>query len=391
MRVSEKNHNAKYFIRMALLLVAFVANGLAQERGSVFGTVSDPSGEAVPGATVRVFSATTSVTRETTTNSIGYYIVGDLIPDQYSVTAEAKGFKKTTQPAFKLDVAQAAKIDLRLEVGEVTESVSVQAAAPLLATADATVGQVIGPVMISQLPLNDRNYLQLALISPGTGSYGKSSFYNGALTDDAGSIISGSAGEDRNAFSLDGADIKSYLINGSYVPSIDAVQEFKIETTPYSAELGTSPGAQILLVTKNGSNQIHGSAYEFLRNSDFDAKNYFDNPSLPIPELRKNQFGATIGGPIIKDKLFYFGNYEGTIERLGNTFFGTVPTLLERQGNFSEVGQNVFNPSRRLLVRPAPTGFPERSLPVTPFLPRSLVRSVNTMCRICFPLRPRPA
>jgi hypothetical protein len=327
---------------IALLLLASIAPGLAQERGSIFGTVSDSSGAAVPGATIQVYAATTSVTRTTTTNSAGYYIVGDLIPDQYSVTAEGKGFKKTNQPPFKLDVAQAARIDLRLEVGDVTESVSVQAAAPLLATSDATVGQVIGPVMMSQLPLNDRNYLQLALISPGTGTYGKSSFYNSALTDDAGAIISGSAGEDRNAFSLDGADIKSYLINGSFVPSIDAVQEFKIETTPYSAELGTSPGAQILLVTKNGTNQLHGSAYEFLRNSDFDAKNYFDNQSLPIPELRKNQFGGTIGGPIVKDKLFYFGNYEETNERVGETFFGTVPTLLERQGNFTEIGPKYF-------------------------------------------------
>jgi hypothetical protein len=299
---------------------------------------------AFPGVTVQVSAARTGVKRTATTNSAGSYIVGDLIPDQYSVTAEAKGFKKVTEPAFNLDVAQAARIDLSLEIGDVNESVSVQAAPPLLTTADATIGQVIGPEMMSQLPLNDRNYLQLALISPGTGTYGKSSFYNGALTDDAGAIFSGSGGEDRNAFSLDGADIKSYLINGSFVPSIDAVQEFKIETTPYSAELGTSPGAQILLVTKNGTNQIHGSAYEFLRNSNFDAKNYFDNPGLPIPELRKNQFGGTVGGPILKDRLFYFGNYEGTLERVGETFFGTVPTLLERQGNFNEIGQNVYNP-----------------------------------------------
>src|SRR5580700_9049214 len=148
--------------RAALLLLAFVATAMAQERASIFGTVSDPSGAAVPGVTVQVSASTTSVTRTTNTNSAGYYIVGDLIPDQYSVTAEGKGFKRTTQPPFKLDVAQAARIDLRLEVGDVTESVSVQAVAPLLATSDATVGQVIGPVMMSQLPLNDRNYLQLA-------------------------------------------------------------------------------------------------------------------------------------------------------------------------------------------------------------------------------------
>jgi hypothetical protein len=292
---------------------------------------------------VSVTDTRTNVSRTTLTNAAGFYIMEALVPDSYVMSAQTKGFKRIERSEFTLEVAQAARIDLQLQIGAVTESVSVNAAPPLLATAEASVGQVIGPVMMSQLPLNDRNYLQLALLSPGTGSYGKSTFYNSALTDNAGSIISGSAGEDRNAFSLDGADVKAYLINGSFVPSIEAVQEFKIETTPYSAELGTSPGAQILLMTKNGTNQLHGSAYEFLRNDFFDAKNYFDNPSEPIPELRKNQFGATIGGPLVKDKLFYFGDYEGNIQRIGQTFFGTVPTVLERGGDFSDLGQNVYN------------------------------------------------
>ena len=362
--------------QLLLLLLVAISSAPAQERGSISGTVTDPSGAAVPGVSVQIIDTRTNVIRATTTNSVGYYIVGELIPDPYTVVVEARGFKKATRPEFTLDVAQAARVDIALEVGDVSESVSVNAAPPLLAASEAAVGQVIGPQMMTQLPLNDRNYLQLALISPGTGTYGKSSFYNGALTDDAGSIISGSAGEDRNAFSLDGADIKSYLINGSYVPSIDAVQEFKIETTPYSAELGTSPGAQILLVTKNGTNQVHGSAYEFLRNSDFDAKNYFDNPGLPIPELRKNQFGATIGGPIIKDKLFYFGNYEGTIERVGETFFGTVPTLLERQGNFTEIGQNIFNPFTTAVCSTCSNGY-SRTQFAGNIIPASLISPVS--------------
>ena len=362
--------------QLLLLLLVAISSAPAQERGSISGTVTDPSGAAVPGVSVQIIDTRTNVIRATTTNSVGYYIVGELIPDPYTVFVEAKGFKKATRPEFTLDVAQAARVDIALEVGDVSESVSVNAAPPLLAASEAAVGQVIGPQMMTQLPLNDRNYLQLALISPGTGTYGKSSFYNGALTDDAGSIISGSAGEDRNAFSLDGADIKSYLINGFYVPSIDAVQEFKIETTPYSAELGTSPGAQILLVTKNGTNQIHGSAYEFLRNSDFDAKNYFDNPGLPIPELRKNQFGATIGGPIIKDKLFYFGNYEGTIERVGETFFGTVPTVLERQGNFTEIGQNIFNPFTTAVCSTCSNGY-SRTQFAGNIIPASLISPVS--------------
>jgi hypothetical protein len=335
----------------------------AQERGSISGTITDSSGAAVAGVAISVTDVRTNVVRTATSNSTGAYKVGELVPDPYTVTAEAKGFKRAERTAFTLDVAQAAQVDLQLQVGDVTESVSVEAAPPLLATTDATVGQVIGPVMMSQLPLNDRNYLQLALLSPGTGTYGKSSFYNSALTDNAGSVISGSAGEDRNAFSLDGADIKSYLINGSFVPSIEAVQEFKIETTPYSAELGTSPGAQILLMTKNGTNQLHGSAYEFLRNDFFDAKNYFDNPDQPIPELRKNQFGATIGGPIVKDKLFYFGDYEGNIQRIGQTFFGTVPTVLQRQGNFSEVGADIYNPLSTVACASCSSGFARSQFP----------------------------
>jgi hypothetical protein len=360
-----------------VLLLSAAKNLPGQERGSISGTITDSSGAGVPRVAVRITDARTNVSRSATTNNTGYYTVGQLIPDPYTITAEGKGFKRAERSALTLDVAQAAQVDLQLQIGDVSESVAVEAVPPLLATSDAAVGQVIGPVMMSQLPLNDRNYLQLALLSPGTGTYGKSSFYNSALTDNAGSVISGSAGEDRNAFSLDGADIKSYLINGSFVPSIEAVQEFKIETTPYSAELGTSPGAQILLITKNGTNQVHGSAYEFVRNDFFDAKNYFDNPDQRIPELRKNQFGATIGGPIVKDRLFYFGDYEGNIQRIGQTFFGTVPTLLQRQGNFSEVGQNIYNPFSTAPCSSCASGF-QRPQWLNNQIPANLVNPVSS-------------
>lgn len=381
-------HRAVFPVILCQSLCSGIAS--AQERGSISGTVTDSSGAGVPGVSVVITDTRTNVIRAATTNSAGLYTVGDLIPDPYRVTAEVKGFKRAERSAFTLEVAQAAQVDLRLQIGDVSETVSVEAAPPLLATNDATVGQVIGPVMMSQLPLNDRNYLQLALLSPGTGTYGKSSFYNSALTDNAGSVISGSAGEDRNAFSLDGADIKSYLINGSFVPSIEAVVEFKIETTPYSAELGTSPGAQILLITKNGTNQLHGSAYEFVRNSYFDAKNYFDNPEQPIPELRKNQFGATIGGPIIKEKLFYFGDYEGNIQRIGETFFGTVPTVLQRQGNFSEIGQNIYNPFSTTACASCSSGFARVQFPNN-VIPAGLISPVSSAYpQTFFPLPTAP-
>ena len=226
-------------------------------------------------------------------------------------------------------------------------------AAPLLQTTESTIGQVIGPTTMVEMPLNGRNYFNLAELAPGVTSYGSRSFYSSAINDYGTSFNSGSGGEDRNGFSLDGADIKGYVINISYVPSIDSVQEFKIETTPYSADLGTSSGAQILLVTKSGTDQFHGSAYEFLRNNAFDAYNYFDDRSQPIPKLIKNQFGGTIGGPILKQHLFFFGSYEGQRERVGQTFFGTVPTASDAERRFLSMDsahlQSLYHHSMRNL------------------------------------------
>jgi len=328
---------------LVLSLVA-VPHVWSQQQATVSGIVSDPSGAVIPGTTIRVTNLETQVTTTAVTNSTGYYVVGNLIPGAYTVAAQKEGFKTATRPAFTLEVAQSATVDLQLELGQTSQEVSVHAAAPLVERSDAIVGQVIGPTAMVELPLNGRNYFNLAELTPGITTYGLRSFYSSAINDYGTSFNSGSGGEDRNGFTLDGADIETHFINGSYVPSIDAVQEFKIETTPYAADLGTTPGAQILLVTKSGTNQFHGDAYEFLRNSSLDAYNYFDNRSLPVPELRKNQFGGTMGGPLIKDKLFFFGSYEGQRERIGRTFFGTVPTLLMRQGIFTEISQPIYNP-----------------------------------------------
>ncbi len=334
----------RFFLTITMAMGISVGWVAGQGLATLSGTIADPSGAVVPGATVTVRNVETGVTNSTTTNSTGFYRVANLIPGQYVVTAQKTGFKKTARQQFTLEVAQSATINLTLEIGTTTQTVTVSGAPPLLNTTNASMGQVVGPRQITQLPLNSRNYLDLALLSPGTSSYGNRSFFSGPLTDYAGSINSGIAGESRNSFTLDGADIKSYLINGMYVPSIDAIQEFKIETSPYDVSLGTNPGAQIILVTKSGTNQIHGSLYEFVRNSGLDARNYFDNPNLPIPELRKNQFGGSVGGPIIKDRLFYFFDYEGFRQRIGETFFGTVPTPLMRQGIFTEIPQPIYDP-----------------------------------------------
>ncbi|PYV24260.1 MAG: hypothetical protein DMG24_12015 [Acidobacteria bacterium] len=200
----------------------------------------------------------------------------------------------------------------------------------------------------------DRNYLKLALLAPGTSSYYNRSFEASGFVNNIGTINAGGEGEDRNAFIVDGGDVKAYLINFSFIPSVDAIQEFKIETTPYAADLGTSPGAQIIITTRSGTNKFHGSGWEFLRNDKFDAKDYF---ATSKPELRKSQFGGVLGGPIKKDRLFFFANYEGYRQRVGETFFATVPTPKMRNGDLSEVNYNVFDPATTAPCATCSSGF----------------------------------
>jgi hypothetical protein len=374
-----------YAILLLLLLIT-VQQAKSQEQATLSGIVADPSGAVIPSATIRVTNLSTHITRTAVTNSTGYYLVVSLIPGTYSLSVQKEGFKTSTRADLTLQVAQSATVNMELEIGQVTQEVSVSAAPPLLATSDAAIGQVITPQAMVEMPLNGRNYFNLAELSPGVSSYGSRSFYSSAINDYGSSFNSGSGGEDRNGFTLDGADIKQYLINVSYVPSIDAVQEFKVETTPYDADLGTSPGAQILMVTKSGTDQFHGSAYAFLRNDYFDAYNYFDNHSAHIPELIKNTFGATIGGPIIKHKLFFFGNYEGQIERVGDTFFGTVPTAQMRTGDFSQISQSIFNPFTTALCPGCSSGF-MRTTFANNQIPSNLISTVSsTYLQSQFPL-----
>jgi hypothetical protein len=334
------------------VLCVFAASPLwAQQNATIVGTITDNSGAVVPGVAVSVTNVNTGVKVNTVTNSAGYYRVQNLIPGQYTVEAEAKGFQKALRTAFTLEVAQTATIDLTLQVGAVTQTVEVTAATPMLQEQTAEIGQVIQRQEVTDLPLVDRNYLKLALLAPGTSGYYNRSFESGALTNNIGTFNSGGEGEDRNAFSLDGGDVKAYLINFSFIPSVDAIQEFKIETTPYAADLGTSPGAQVIITTRSGTNQFHGSGWEFLRNDVLDAKDYFASSK---PELRKNQFGGVFGGPIKKDRLFFFVNYEGYRQRVGETFFSTVPTPKMRAGDFSELLSS--NPAlNRQIYDPATT------------------------------------
>src|SRR2546425_8746654 len=344
----------------------------SQATGSILGTITDTSSALVVGAKVIATNVNTNVSHAAITNGAGYYQIDNLIPGEYTVATEMAGFKKAIRSKFELQVAQSARVDLALEVGEVSQSVEISAVAPLLNTTDAVVGQVVGVRDTRELPLNGRNYLQLAALVPGTAQYGLRSFYNSGLTDNQGSVIAGGAGEDRNEVTLDGVGVKSYMINVAYVPSIDGIREFKVETDPYSPDLGRSAGAQIRLESKSGTNQFHGTLFEYLRNSSLDAKNYFDRRDAPIPQFQQNQFGGSLGGPIKRDKLFFFFNYEGFRSRRGQTIFGTVPTPLMKQGIFTEEGRRIFDPltTRTDPSNPARTlrdAFPSNAIPASRF------------------------
>lgn len=371
-----------------LLALAGTIPSLGQAGGATMsGTITDPSGAVIRGAVVQVTNQSTNASRKTVTNAAGYYQVQALIPGTYSVSVKMHGFKSSIRFNIPLQVAQSAQIDIALQLGAATQVVQVTGAPPLLQTRTADVGQVINHHEVVQLPLEDRNYLQLALLAPGTAGNYQRSFYNSALTDNVGSVNAGSMGEDRNAFILDGADVKAYMVNESFVPSIDALQEFKIVTTPYDVSLGTSPGAQIIMTTRSGTNQFHGTMWEFLRNNATDARNYF---ATSTPELRKNQFGYAVGGPIRKTSLFFFANNEFFLERLGETFFGTVPTAAMRAGNFSESGTPIFNPLTTSQCSSCPSGF-SRTAFANNTIPADMISPTSAALLNMFPAPTGPA
>jgi hypothetical protein len=217
---------ARRFALWIAFLISAATLARGQQNATIVGTITDTSGSVVPDVTVSVNNVNTGVKRTAVTNSAGYYRVENLIPGQYTVEAEAKGFEKELRTAFTLEVAQTATIDLTLHVGAVTQTVEVTAAAPMLQEQTAEIGQVIQRQEVTDLPLVDRNYLKLALLAPGTSGYYNRSFEAGPLTNNIGTFNTGGEGEDRNAFSLDGGDVKAYLINFSFIPSVDAIQEF---------------------------------------------------------------------------------------------------------------------------------------------------------------------
>src|SRR5258708_403832 len=326
--------------------IACVSQSFAQTSAGVNGIVLDSSGGIMPDTQVTVTNLETGAKREATTNESGGYQFTLLPPGRYSITALRQGFKRVTRDGIQLEVNQVARVDFSLEPGAVSETIGVEAAAPLLESNTSSVGQVIEQKAVSDLPLNGRNFAQLAILGPGVVGVGyaaSGTIGSGTRPDDmrpGTELFSNGNREQSNNFMLDRVD-NNFRRNGLITlrPSVEAVREVKIQTNLFQAEQGRNPGATINVVTKSGSNEIHGSVYEFFRNTQLDAKNFFAKPAAPKAQYQQNQFGASLGGPIRRDKLFFFADYEGFRKRQG-TFasVNTVPTLAERTGDFSAVG-----------------------------------------------------
>jgi hypothetical protein len=349
-------------IQFFLLMTGVTAVGVAQQgRGTILGTVSDATGAAVAGAQVTVVNVSTNVATVMTTNEAGFYTAPPLNVGSYTVIAERQGFKKAVRSGITLLVDQRADVNLRLEVGAVTESIEVVGQAPLVETSTGALGKVVENRRVQELPLNGRTALALTLLTPSVKSNAgptNSGFGDRGIQISSLSINGGP--NSMNGMLLDGGNnIQAYIGEVNINPAVDAVEEFKVQSGSMSAEYGFTGGGIINVVTKSGTNQLHGSVYEFFRNDALDARNTFASSK---PPFRYNQFGAAVGGPAIKDRTFFFGNWEEYRFRRAENRVGTFPTVNQRNGNFTDLLDTqgrlipIFDPNSTR-ANPAGAGF----------------------------------
>jgi hypothetical protein len=331
-------HLNRAFVLAALIALANSGTLYAQSgMATITGVVTDPTGASILGVTITLQDPATGFVRTTTTNVGGNYNLPGLRPATYDIEAVAQGFQKYSLKGFRVEVSQVARLDLELKVGALAEQIEVRGIAQLMQTENSSIGAVIDKQQVLDLPLNGRNFAQLALLVPGvnTGQPG---------AGQGGGVSIGGTRSEQNAFQLDGvSNSDSWDNNIVYRPNVESIQEFKIETSNYSAEFGKGAGGQISVVTKAGTNELHGSLYEFLRNDATQARNLFQrDPNFRnskgqfiAPAYIQNQFGASAGGPIIRNKTMFFADYEGFRRVQGATGLRSVPDAALKAGNFS--------------------------------------------------------
>ncbi len=325
------------WISLVLAICLAPAAWAQGERAVVLGTVTDESGSVVPGATVTVLNLGTTEKRLAATNERGDYEVRSLNIGGYEVSVEQTGFRREVVKGLVLVVGQRARVDFQLRVGGVTQEVTVQGAAPLLSTDDATVGHFIDQRRITELPIpGKRNMYLLALLGAGM-SRGPASGYTTSGFGPGYGIAAMGQKIHNNWIMLDGAPLRTSIHSAVRMrPSVEALQEFKVEAGFYSAEFGTQSGAQIVSAIRPGTNQFHGTLFEFLRNEKLDARNFFESPLNPKRPLRRNQYGAVVSGRIVPDKLFFTANYEAFVERRASQGSAVYPTRRMMSGDLTE-------------------------------------------------------
>lgn len=329
-----------------LLLFGFAASAQVVT-GDILGTITDPSGAVVPSAKIVITNTGTHETHELTAGASGQYILTAMPSGYYSITVTAAGFKTAVVKDVKLDAGSRLRQDFSMQLGENTQSVQVVAETPALVTDTATLSSLVAERQVQNLPLNGRNFFQLAGLAAGANEGPAAPLASGTRPDDRrqwASVSVFAQSDTLNNVMVDGLDNNEKSIGSIGVrPAVESIAEFQVQTSVYPAEVGKTPGAVVNVITKSGTNNFHGSVYEFVRNSEFDAVNFFTKPSANA-EYRQNQFGGSFGGPIRKDKTFFFGDYDGFRVVQAVALVSTVPTLYQQQnpGDLSDIGGPVL-------------------------------------------------
>jgi len=326
-------------------VLAAVQDSSAQS-AQITGRVTDPTGAVVSRAEIRVSHVGTTLEKTSATNDAGIYVVPFLTPGTYTMKVTMAGFKSITRTAIQLEVDQVARIDFNLEVGETSESVTVTESAPLIQSESGSIGQVVGHKKVVDLPLNGRDFTQLATLTPGALAGGNNATLGGGPT-----IIMNGMRPSKTAFVIDGVNATNQWIDGVVTqPSPDAIEEFKVQSNALNAEFGQGGGI-VSIQLKSGTNQYHATLFEFLRNDRPDARNFFNPAPAKKGVVRQNQFGAAGGGPIVKNRTFIFADYQATRLRRASFFNTLVATEKMRAGDFSELTSPILDPAT---TRPNP-------------------------------------